>query len=214
MHSAPKSRVWPLVAALLSTGVMAPALASEPKKPTPAPSPAPAAAPSPAPAPAQAAPAATAPEAKPEDVATPESIVAALYDVISGPKGQARDWDRFRSLFAPGARMIPAGKRKDGTFGYRLITPEEYITSSGKMLVEEGFRERELHRVQERFGALMHVFSTYEALRGEETKPFMRGINSIQLFHDGKRWWLLTVAWTAETPEQPLPAKYLPASKG
>jgi hypothetical protein len=203
--------VWPLVAALISTGVMAPALASEPNKPAPSPAPAPAqAAPSPAPAPA---PAATAPEAKPEDVATPESIVAALYDVISGPKGQARNWDRFRSLFAPGARMIPAGKRKDGTYGYRLITPEEYITSSGKMLVEEGFREREIHRVQERFGALMHVFSTYEALRGEETKPFMRGINSIQLFHDGKRWWVLTVAWTAETPEQPLPAKYLPAAR-
>ena len=85
---------------------------------------------------------------------------------------------------------------------------------SGKLLVEDGFREREVHRVEERFGVLVHVFSTYEALRGEETKPFMRGINSIQLFNDGKRWWLLTVAWTAETPEQPLPAKYLPASKG
>jgi hypothetical protein len=204
MHSAPKSSVWPLAAALLSLAVTAPALASEPKKPTPAP----------APSPAQAAPAPAAPEAKPEDVATPESIVAALYDVISGPKGQVRDWNRFRSLFAPGARMIPAGKRKDGTNGYRLITPEDYILNSGKMLVEEGFRERELHRVEERFGALVHVFSTYEALRGEETKPFMRGVNSIQLFNDGKRWWLLTVAWTAETPEQPLPAKYLPASKG
>ncbi|WPB82319.1 nuclear transport factor 2 family protein [Archangium violaceum] len=214
MHSAFKSRVWPLVAALLSTGVVAPAFASQPKTPTPAPAqaPAPAATPSPAPAPTPAAP--TAPEAKPEDVATPESIVAALYDVISGPKGQARNWDRFRSLFAPGARMIPAGKRKDGTSGYRLITPEDYITSSGKLLVEEGFRERELYRVKEQFGVIVHVFSTYEALRGDEMKPFMRGINSIQLFNDGKRWWLLTVAWTAETPEQPLPAKYLPPSKG
>ncbi|HEY0092793.1 MAG TPA: nuclear transport factor 2 family protein, partial [Archangium sp.] len=202
------SRVWPLAAALLSLALTAPALASDPKKP--------ASAPAPAPAPAQqAAPAApAAPEAKPEDVATPESIVAALYNVISGPKGQARDWDRFRSLFAPGARMIPAGKRKDGTTGYRLLTPEDYITSSGKLLLEEGFHERELHRVEERFGPLVHVFSTYEALRGTETKPFMRGINSIQLLHDGKRWWVLTVAWTPETPEQPLPAKYLPASKG
>jgi len=210
MHSAPKSRVWPLAAALLSLAVTAPALASEPKKPTPAPSPA---APAPVPpAPAPAVPAPTAPEAKPADVATPEAIVAALYDVISGPKGQARDWDRFRSLFAPGARMIPAGKRKDGTSGYRLITPEDYITSSGKMLVEEGFREREVARVVERFGPLVHVFSTYEGLRESDTKPFVRGINSIQLLHDGKRWWLLTVTWTPETPEQPLPAKYLPLS--
>ncbi|MCY1078234.1 nuclear transport factor 2 family protein [Archangium lansingense] len=209
MHPALKSRVWPLVAALLSTGVTAPAYASEPKKPTPAP----ASSPAPAPA-AQASPAPTVPEAKPEDVATPESIVAALYDVISGPKGQARNWDRFRSLFVPGARMIPSGKRKDGTIGFRQITTEEYISNSGKMLVEEGFREREIHRVEERFGSLIHVFSTYEAMREGEPKPFMRGVNSIQLINDGKRWWVLTVAWTAETPEQPLPAKYLPASKG
>ncbi|PTL85888.1 hypothetical protein [Vitiosangium sp. GDMCC 1.1324] len=203
MHSALKPRVWPLVAALLSSG----ALAAEPTKPTPPASPT-------TPAPAAPAQAASTPAAKPEDVVTPEAIVAALYDVISGPKGQARDWDRFRSLFAPGARMIPSGKRKGGTIGYRMITPEEYITSSGKMVVEEGFREREIHRVEERFGALVHVFTTYEAFREGDSKPFMRGINSIQLVNDGKRWWVLTVAWTPETPEQPLPAKYLPPAKG
>ena len=100
----------------------------------------------PAPAQKPAAPAAppaaaaAAPAARPEDVATPEAIVAALYDVISGPKGKARDWDRFRSLFAPEARMIPLGKRPDGTFGHRALTPADYITRSEKVLVEEGFR--------------------------------------------------------------------------
>ncbi len=158
------------------------------------------------------APAAAAPAARPEDVASPEAIVAALYDVISGAKDQARDWSRFRSLFAPDARMIPAGKRPDGTFGHRVLSPEDYITRSEKMLVEEGFREREVARVVERFGPLVHVFSTYEGLREGDTKPFVRGINSIQLLNDGKRWWVLTVAWTPETPEQPLPAKYLPLS--
>jgi hypothetical protein len=165
-------------------------------------------------APASPPAAAAAPAARPEDVATPEAIVAALYDVISGPKGKARDWDRFRSLFAPEARMIPLGKRPDGSFGHRSLTPEDYISRSEKMLVEEGFREREVARVAEQFGPLVHVFSTYEALREGDAKPFVRGINSIQLMHDGKRWWLVTVAWTAETPEQPLPAKYLsPARK-
>lgn len=208
MHSAFKPRAWPLVAALLlSTG----ALAAEPKQP-PSPT-APAPAPQAPAAPAQAAPASV-PAAKPEDVATPEALVAALYDVISGPKGQARDWERFRSLFAPGARMIPSGKRKDGTTGFRIDTPEGYIAQAGKFLVEEGFREREIHRVEERFGGLVHVFTTYEAFREGDPKPIMRGINSIQLVNDGKRWWILTVAWTPETPEQPLPAKYLPPSKG
>jgi hypothetical protein len=202
MHSVPQLHLWPLVAALLAFGVAATALASEPTKPGSAPSPTPATPPQ-----------TTAPAAKPEDVATPEAIVAALYDVISGPKGQARDWERFRSLFAPGARMIPSGKRKDGTQGFRVITPEDYISTSGKLVLEEGFREREVHRVEERFGPLVHVFSTYEAFREGDKHPFMRGVNSIQLVNDGKRWWLLTVAWTPETPEQPLPAKYLPPSK-
>ena len=187
---------------LLLTLVAASALGAEP---APAQKPA---------APASPPVAAAAPAPRPEDVASPEALVAALYDVISGPKGQPRDWNRFRSLFAPEARMIPMGKRPDGTFGHRTLTPEDYITRSGKMLVEDGFREREVARVVERFGPLVHVFSTYEAFREGETKPFMRGINSIQLTHDGQRWWVLTVAWSPESPEQPLPAKYLsPAQK-
>jgi hypothetical protein len=193
-------------AALLATLAATPAPGSEPKPDAKAPSVAklPAAAPAAEPA---------APAARPEDVATPEALVAALYDVISGPKGQARDWNRFRSLFAPGARMIPSGKRPDGTQGHRVLTPEEYIARSEKLLVDDGFRESELHRVVERFGPLVHVFSSYEGRREGDTKPFVRGINSIQAIHDGKRWWLLTVAWTPETPEQPLPAKYLPPLK-
>jgi len=208
MHFPFSLRTRLLVTALLSIGLSAPARASEPTRPAPV-------APSPAPAPTvpTPAPAATPPEPRSEDVATPEALVAALYDVISGPKGQARDWNRFRSLFAPGARMIPSSKRKDSTTGHRMLSPEDYITGSEKLLVGEGFRERELFRVVERFGPLVHVFSTYEGFREGDTKPFVRGINSIQLLHDGKRWWVLTVAWTPETPEQPLPAKYLPPAK-
>jgi hypothetical protein len=98
--------------------------------------------------------------------------------------------------------MIPSGKRPDGTQGYRVLTPEEYIARSEKLLVEDGFRERELHRVVERFGPLVHVFNSYEGRREGDTKPFVRGINSIQAVHDGKRWWLLTVA--------PLPKAWFP----
>jgi hypothetical protein len=195
---------------LLTALIAVPALGAEPSASQKgvAATPAPAAPPA---TPASAAPAQEAPAqaAKPEDVATPEAIVAALYDVISGPKGKARDWSRFRSLFAQGARMIPSGKRPDGTGGYRVLSPDEYITHSEKLLMESGFREKEIHRTEERFGPLVHVFSTYEGLREGDAKPFVRGVNSIQLVHDGKRWWVLTVAWTPETPELPLPAKYL-----
>src|ERR1700678_3150851 len=64
---------------------------------------------------AQAAQAA-APAANPADVSSPDAILAATYDTISGPAGQQRDWDRFRSLFIPGARLMSARLAKDGSY--------------------------------------------------------------------------------------------------
>ena len=53
------------------------------------------------------------PPAKPADVASPDAILAATYDVISGPATQKRDWDRFRSLFIPGARLGSASSEEN-----------------------------------------------------------------------------------------------------
>lgn len=168
-----------------------------------------------APAAAQTAPApasAETPAANAADVATPEAIVTALYDVISGDAGVARDWDRFRSLFHPTARLMPSGVR-DGAGVARSITPGEYIERSGPVLMRDGFHEREIARKAERFGHMVHVWSTYDSVHSQsDAAPFMRGINSIQLFHDGTRWWILSVYWLAETPDTPIPAAYLPAA--
>ncbi|HEU5210846.1 MAG TPA: hypothetical protein VFU06_15735 [Longimicrobiales bacterium] len=156
-------------------------------------------------------PAAAVPPADPEDVATPDAIIAALYDVISGPAGAARDWDRMRSLFVPGARLIPTGVRPDGTRAHRIMSVEDYIRTSGPVLERDGFFETETHRVTERFGNILHAFSTYDSRRNaDDAEPFMRGINSIQLFHDGARWWVVTVFWDSERPDNPIPANYLP----
>jgi hypothetical protein len=173
----------------------------------------PACAQSPAPAqPAAVAAQPAPPPARPSDVASTEAIVRALYEVISGDAGVERDWDRFRSLFHPAARLIPAGRNRQGVVGARSLTPEDYIATSGPYLLREGFHERELWRREERFGHIAHVFSTYDSKRKTtDPQPFARGINSIQLFHDGQRWWVLTVAWSAETPESPIPVQYLPA---
>jgi hypothetical protein len=65
--------------------------------------------------------------ANPKDVNSIDAIVAAVYDVISGPAGQKRNWSRMRTLFVPDARMIATGKRQDGTFGKRSMNVEEYI---------------------------------------------------------------------------------------
>ena len=150
------------------------------------------------------------PVANAADVASIDSIVAALYDVISGPAGKKRDWDRMRSLFIPGARLIPTGKRQSGEIASRVLTVEDYINGSTKALEEGGFFEKEIARRTENYGNIAHVFSTYESRRkSDDAKPFARGINSIQLMNDGKRWWIVTIFWQGEGPDNPLPDKYL-----
>ncbi|NML20026.1 hypothetical protein HHL16_04030 [Pseudoflavitalea sp. G-6-1-2] len=146
----------------------------------------------------------------PKDVGSMDGILTALYDVISGPAGQKRNWDRFRTLFIPEARMIPIGKRADGNTGKKVMSIEDYINSSSPILEKMGFFETELHRKVETFGGVVHVFSTYESRKmKEDPAPFMRGINSIQLWNDGKRWWVVTIYWQNETPQLPIPEKYL-----
>ena len=150
------------------------------------------------------------PTAAPADVASVDAIIGALYDVISGPAGQTRNWDRMRSLFAPGARLIPTGKAQDGTIRHRVLTVEDYITQIGPSLERGGFFEREIGRRTETFGNVTHAFSAYDSKRTlQDPQPFARGINSIQLLNDGKRWWVVTVFWDGERPDNQIPAKYL-----
>jgi hypothetical protein len=164
----------------------------------------------PTPAPTAAPAAAATPAANPADVASIDAILAALYDVISGPAGQQRNWDRMRSLFVPNARLIPTGRRPDGSGGMQVWTVDEYISRVGPQLERSGFFERELARRTERYGNIVHVFSTYDSKRqATDPQPFARGINSIQLWNDGRRWWVVTVFWEGERPDNPIPEKYL-----
>jgi hypothetical protein len=148
--------------------------------------------------------------AEPGDVASIDAIVAALYDVISGPAG-ARDWARLRSLYLDGARLIPTGVRPTGRDGLEVMTVEAYIDGARPFLATKAFYEVEIARRTERFGNIAHAFSTYEARREPEGEPFMRGINSIQLLERDGRWWVVTVFWDNETAEKPIPPEYLPA---
>jgi hypothetical protein len=166
-------------------------------------------------APAEAQATTPPPAAKPADVASPDAIMAATYDVISGPAGQQRDWDRFRSLFVPGARLIPVVPRKTGGgLDTRIIAPDEYAQHADAYFQKNGFAEREISRKSERYGNIMQIFSTYESRHdAKDAQPFARGINSFQLFYDGTRWWVVTIYWLEETPENPLPKEFLPPTK-
>ncbi|MTB51959.1 hypothetical protein [Lewinella sp. W8] len=146
-----------------------------------------------------------------EKVATLDSTIENLYAVISGEKGVARNWELFKYLFHPDAKLIPTQKNEAGVYRPTFLTPDGYIERAGKWLVENGFFEKEIHRVENTFGNITQIFSTYESYRSEaDDQPFARGINSIQLMDDGKRWWIINIYWTGETKDNPIPKEYLP----
>lgn len=159
-------------------------------------------------APAQAQPESkpAAAAANPSDVRSIDNILAALYDVISGPAGQARDWNRFRTLFWPSARLTPLVPKPDKS-GYepREFTVDGYITRSEPFFAKEAFYESAVANRIEQWAHIAIVFSTYESRHAKAEKPFARGINSIQLFNDGQRWWVTSIFWESESPQNPLP---------
>jgi len=127
------------------------------------------------------------------DVATLDGILHALYEVLSGPAGQPRDWERYRSLFIENARLIVAvaGEKPYA----RQLTVEDYIRRVEPIFAVENFWERETSRQTETFGRVAHVLSAYESLRDPNGPPFERGANSMQLFCDDSRWWVVSVMW-------------------
>ena len=144
-------------------------------------------------------------QAQASDVGSVDGIVKAVYDVISGPAGEQRDWDRFRGLFHPQGKLIPRGD--DGT---DFWTPEEYVERVDRFFLENGFFEEEVGRRTERYGNIAHVFSTYTSKRTlEDAEPFARGINSMQFVFEDGRWWVVSIFWQGETDEFPLPDVYL-----
>ena len=177
-------------------------------------------------------------EANPSDVASIDAIITAAYDAISGPAGEKRNWERERSLYYQGARLIPTarpvthhgGQASDppsvaaatsGAAGEGQLTSENniapqildiegFIARVEPFFKENGFYEKEIARRTEQFGQIAHVWSIYESRHNEDDpEPFVRGINSIQLFNDGKRWWIVNIYWQQESTEHAIPPKYL-----
>ena len=148
-------------------------------------------------------------------VCSVDGIVHALYDAISGPAGHERDWNLFRSLFAENARMFISVPDKDNGVVLRSITPEEYADRNKTRLSDIGFNEDELYRITNVYGAGTQVFSTYEShftnKNGEE--EITQGINSIQLFFDGERYYVVSVFWDANAKDIAVPERYLPKDK-
>ncbi|MGH9670898.1 MAG: hypothetical protein ACRD3A_12410 [Terriglobales bacterium] len=147
---------------------------------------------------------------RPEDVGSIDGIMKAYYEVISGPAGQARQWSRDRTLYIPGVRFVAMSESKDGKPVAEVVDHQAYVDRTDPIVVREGFDEREIHRITHRFGNIGHVFSTYESRRTADGPVIGRGINSLELYWDGKRWWIAANIWDQERADNPIPKEYLP----
>jgi hypothetical protein len=150
-------------------------------------------------------------EANPADVSTLDGIIKAFYETISGGKGVPRQWSRDKTLYMPDVRFVGMSER-DGKVRASVMNHASYVNGTNEFLVAEGFQEREINRVVRRFGNIAHVFSTYE-FSTADGKERGRGVNSIELFWDGARWWISSASWDEERPGNPIPKEFLPKGK-
>lgn len=146
------------------------------------------------------------PAPKTDDVKSIDAIMHAAYDSISGPAG-ARDWDRFRSLFLPQARFTKVGKGQDGATRVITWSVDEFVRDAGEAFENEGFFENAIVNKPDTYGGMTQVLSSYESRHAPGEKPFARGVNSFQVLNDGKRYWIVSIFWDSERPDNPLPAK-------
>lgn len=147
------------------------------------------------------------PAADPADVESIEAIIEAGYDAISGGPGEPRDWDRFRSLLRPDARLVVTFRR-EGEPSIQTLTADQFIQVAKQTFVREGMYEEAVHTITERFGDIAHVWVTDASRRTPDAEPFERGINSFQLWYDGERWWVVSLMLHAERPDAPIPGRY------
>jgi hypothetical protein len=144
-----------------------------------------------------------------DEVGTLDGIIKAYYDVVTVKKGEKVSYTRDSLLHVPNASVGMAERDKDGKVTLRLITLKQFHQNSDAYLEKDGFYEKEISRKVENFGSVYHVWSTYEARNTADGPVTDRGINSIQLYFDGTRFWILSWVFDQESEKQPIPKKYL-----
>jgi hypothetical protein len=144
-----------------------------------------------------------------EDVGSVDGVLRAFYEVTNIAPGAPRQWARDRTLYVPWIRFVALGHGTTGRSQVTVWTHDEFVAASDP-LFEKGFVEREIHRVTRTYGNMVHVDSTYEALVGTGSPVQARGVNSLELYFDGQRWWVASVVWQSEDAAHPIPPELLP----
>ncbi|NTX53908.1 hypothetical protein [Myxococcus sp. CA039A] len=143
--------------------------------------------------------------ARPGDVASIDGVMKAFYEVVNLAPDAPRQWARDRTLYSPWIHFVSIGQKVS-------IWDHQGFVEATEPLVRAGFREWEINRVTRRYGNIAHVASTYETRTGPGEGSLSRGVNYIQLYFDGARWWVTSVVWQSEDAAHPIPPELLPAS--
>ncbi len=130
----------------------------------------------------------------PADVSSIDSIIKAIYDSLTFTKGKEPNLDRLRSLFTSNAQFIRITEE-----GAKIMNLDGFISSFAER-VKKGelisFYEKEVSRKENTFGNIAHIFSHYVKGMNQDIPAAERsGVNSIQLFYEGKRWWICSILW-------------------
>ncbi|MEE4299981.1 MAG: hypothetical protein V2J24_11120 [Pseudomonadales bacterium] len=134
------------------------------------------------------------------DVTSIDAIVDAYYEVVSGPAGVVADVERDRFLHHPEHWVAIANVDAAGRPVIDVGDLDSYHGLEPQPRAEP-FYERETDRVVQRFGNVAHVWSSYESARSPGGEPFDRGVNSIALWFDGDRWWIMN--WMFDAAAEP-----------
>jgi hypothetical protein len=142
------------------------------------------------------------------DAVSIDAVIKALYESISGYAGEPRQWERDRALYAPGALLIPMRPPDGRGAAAEILDIDGYVKSRTPFFAATDFFEVEIARKEFHFGAMAHVLSAYEGRDAPNGKILKRGINSLQLFHDGERWWVASIMWDNEREGVSLPEEF------
>ncbi|HEU5154874.1 MAG TPA: hypothetical protein VFU03_09110 [Gemmatimonadales bacterium] len=144
-----------------------------------------------------------------EDVSSLDGIMKAFYEVVSGPAGQPREWARDRTLYLPDIRFVQTGVDRTGKANTVVMTHQEFVDGTDGGMVKNGFFETEIHRQTRTFGNVSTILSSYDMRSKPDGAVLGRGVNSLLVVWDGKRYWIASVAWDDERPGNPIPADLL-----
>jgi len=144
-----------------------------------------------------------------DDVSTLDGVMKAYYEVVTVKKGGKISFERDSLLHIAnaGVGVIQINENRRPQLHY--ITLRQYHNYADASLEKNGFDEREIHRQVEHFGAVYHVWSTYESRVVADGPVTDRGINSIELYFDGQRFWITSWIFDAERKGIEIPKEYL-----